>query len=186
MLNSSQLHQITIAPTEASFASSNHAPVPQPTTLKKLQNIEDWDPQRTPKHPRDIHKSVNHLGRLSRDQRTVLYKVQKALGQVTAEQAILQATNRRLQFQIKELESKKKKKKVTLDPNTIFANVESIKHSLEEAEQARIVAEAGKVKIAERKPQKKAKEPLAEEEALRTSKALQKTRMEACMFQWEL
>ena len=66
------------------------------------------------------------LGPLTRDQRTTFLKASKALGEVTAQQAKLHAANNQLHRRVEELESKKRKKKVTLDPNTAFANVESI------------------------------------------------------------
>ncbi|KAG0636260.1 hypothetical protein HOY80DRAFT_1055092 [Tuber brumale] len=141
---------------------------------------------RTPKHPQDIYYAVQRLGPLTRDQQTVFQKAQKALREAAVRASILYATNERLRIQIDQLESKKKKRKVILDPNTIFANVESIKRSLEEAEKARGEAEAEKAKIAEKKAQAKAKEPSLEEAALRTSRNLQKAQMESCMFQWEL
>jgi len=126
---------------------------------------------------------VQRLYPLTRDQRTVFQKAQKALWEATARHGILHATNKHLQQQLTELESKKKKGKVILDPNTIFANVESIKPSLEEAEKVRIAGEAEKARIAARA---KEKEPSSEEAALRTSRNLQRAQMESCMFQWEL
>jgi NAD kinase len=44
---------------------------------------------------------------------------------VTAEQAKLQTINRQLQKQLKEFESNKGKNKITVDPNTLFANVDT-------------------------------------------------------------
>ena len=105
---------------------------------------------------------------------------------MTGEQAKLVAENRRLQLQVEDLQSKKKKKKVALDPNTVFANVEVIKRSLEEAEQMRVREEMQKAKTAEKKANAKAKVPLAEAEASRTSLLLQRTQMEEYMFEWEL
>jgi len=79
---------------------------------------------------------MQNLGSLIRDQRTIFQKAQQALGKVTAQYDLLHATNQHLQLQLNELESKKKKRKVILDPNTMFTNVESIKKSLEKAEKA--------------------------------------------------
>jgi len=105
---------------------------------------------------------------------------------VTARHGILHPTNKHLQQQLTGLESKKKKRKVILDPNTIFANVESIKRSLQKAEKVRIAGEAEKARIAEKKAWAKEKEPSSEEAALRTSRNLQRAQMESCIFQWEL
>jgi hypothetical protein len=187
-LNSSQLHQISPAESEKEPTSPTPtcpAP-PTPSTPKRPRPVDNSDLLRTPKQPRDIYESVKSLGPLTRDQRTVFQKAQKALGEATAQHATLHAKNRRLHLRIEELESKRKKKKVIMDPNTVFANVESIKRSLEEAERARVVQEAEKARIAEKKALAKAKEPSAEEEASRTSRALQRAQMEACIFQWEL
>jgi len=94
----------------------------------------------TPKHPRDIHESMKMFGPLTRDQCTVFLKASKALGEVTPQQAKLHATNNQLHQQVEDLESKTRKKKVTLDPKTVFANVETIKLSLEAEKRARVEA----------------------------------------------
>jgi hypothetical protein len=73
----------------------------------------------------------------------MLQKAKKALGQLTNEQAKLQAANRRLENQL-ELQSKKQKSKISVDPSTLFANVDRIKQALEEASQAKVEAEAQK------------------------------------------
>jgi len=104
---------------------------------------------------------------------------------MSGEHSKLLAENRQLQLQVEELQSKKKKK-VALDPNAVFANVEVIKRSLEKAEQARVREETQKAKVAEKKSDAKAKEPLAEAETSRTSLLLQRTQMEEYMFEWEL
>jgi len=75
---------------------------------------------------------------------------------------------------------------IILDPNTMFANVESIKKSLEEAEQARRETEMEKARIAEKRTLAKAKEPCAEATAFSIFRTLQKAHMECCMFQWKL
>jgi uncharacterized membrane protein YccC len=73
-----------------------------------------------------------------------LQKAEKAPGQLTTEQAKLQAANRRLEHQSEELQSKKWKSKITFDPNTLFANVDRIKQALEQASKAKVEAEAQK------------------------------------------
>jgi len=60
----------------------------------------------------------------------------------------------------------------------MFANVESIKRSLEEAEKAQREAEMEKARIADKRALAKAKEPSAEATALSTSTTLQKAQME--------
>ena len=184
-LNSLQLHKITTiqaastTPPLSTFSSS----LPPPSTPIRSPISNHKTLFKTPKHLHDIHQAVQRLGPLTRDQRTVFQKAQKALGEATAHHGILHATNKRLQQQLTKLESKEKKSKVILDPNTIFANVESIKRLLEEAEKVQIAGEAEKARIAEKKTRAKKKEPSSEEAALRTSRNLQREQMESCMFQ---
>lgn len=188
-LNSSQLDQISVTPIDPFTPTppTTHKTIPlQPSTPKRRSTIDDTILLQTPRRPHDIHYAVQKLGSLTRDQRTVFQKTQKALGKVTAQYGLLHATNQRLQLQLNELERKKKKRKIILDPNTMFANVESIKKSLEEAEKARREAEMEKARIADKRALAKAKEPSAEATASSTSRTLQKAQMESCMFQWEL
>jgi hypothetical protein len=110
-----------------------------------------------------------------------LQKAKKALGQLAAEQAKLNAANRRLENQLEELKSKKRKTKITIDPNTLFAHVDRIKQALEEVSKAKVLAEA-------RKPQQIATKATTlgqrEEEELRTaSDKLTKAKIESYMFQ---
>jgi len=155
-------------------------------TPKGRRIINDTIPLQTPKHSHDIPYAVQNLGSRTREQQTVFQKAQKALCQVTAQYGLLHATNQRRQLQLNELKSKKKKRKIILDPNYMFANVASIKKSLKEAEKAQREAEMAKARIAEKRALVKAKEPSAEATALSTSQTLQKARMESCMFPWEL
>ena len=66
----------------------------------------------------------------------------------------------------------KKKRKVTVDPNSHFANIETIKQPMYEA------AKVGKLA--------KEKERAGEAEALRASHALEQMKVESCMFEWQL
>jgi hypothetical protein len=110
-----------------------------------------------------------------------LQKAEKARGQLTSQQAKLQATNRRLEHQLEELKSKKRKTKITVDPNTLFANVDRIKQALEQASKAKVEAEA-------QKPQQIATKATTlgqrEEELRRASDKLEKAKIESCMFRW--
>jgi hypothetical protein len=110
-----------------------------------------------------------------------LQKAKTALGQLTAEQAKPQVVNRRLENQLEELKSTKRKSRITLDPNTLSANVDGMKKGLEEASKAKAEAEA-------RKPREVAKNgttlgQLEEEELRRVSDMLEKAKIEPCMFQ---
>jgi hypothetical protein len=75
----------------------------------------------------------------------------------------------------------KQKLKISVDPNTLFANVDGIKTALEEASKAKAEAEG-------RKPQGVAKKAitlgqLEEKELRRGSDMLYKAKIESCMFQ---
>ena len=61
---------------------------------------------------------------------------------------------------------------MTVGPNSLFANIETIKRSMDEAAKAEELV--------------KEKESTAEAEALRTSRALEQAKMESCMFEWQL
>ena len=132
-----------------------------------------------PKHPRDTYDSIKKLGSLNREQCTVLQTASKAIGNSTATQALLETSNCRLQVQLEELQAKETKKRVAVDPNTLFANVETIKRAMDEVatrekERAQTLAE------------EKEKGPVAEAEAQKTSHALEKAKMESCMLEWQL
>jgi predicted ribosome quality control (RQC) complex YloA/Tae2 family protein len=135
-LNSSQLHKInsskSINPT---LPSPN--PPSTPTKRERTCSSDNSNIFRTPKHPRDIHESIKRLDNLTRDQCNIMQKAKKALGQFTSEQTKLQAANQRLEHQLEELQNKKRKSKITVDPNTLVANVDRIKQALEQASKAR-------------------------------------------------
>jgi len=106
---------------------------------------------------------------MTRDLRTLVNKTSKAFSHLTTQHAFIQASNQQLQQQLKELEDKRKKRKVPVDPNLQFVNIESIKQAMEEAalQEARIQA---------RKP---------EEEAKSTTSALIAADMKQFMSEWQ-
>ena len=61
---------------------------------------------------------------------------------------------------------------MTVGPNSLFANIETIKRSMDEAAKAEELA--------------KEREPAGEVEALQVSRALEQAKMESCMFEWQL
>ena len=152
-------------------------------TPKRHRTINDTMLLQTPKHPHDIHYAIQRLDSLTRDHPTIFQKTQKALGKVTTQHAILHAINQHLQLDLNDLEIRKKKTRILLDLNTMFANVVSIKKSWEEAEKARREAEKEKARIAEKSDLTKAKEPSAEVTALSIFRTLQKVKIELCRFQ---
>ncbi|KAG0644788.1 hypothetical protein HOY80DRAFT_1090377 [Tuber brumale] len=170
-LNSSQVH--SIQPT-----SDQNSDPESLQTLKRLRTVHGTplpphDPFRTPTHPRDLHhfiKSLEAARDMTRDFRTVLNTTSKAFSHLTTQHTFIQASNQQLQQQLKELEDKRKKKKVSVDPNLQFVNIESIKQAMEEVavQEARI----------------QAKKP--EEEARRTSSALVAADMQQFMSEWQV
>jgi hypothetical protein len=91
----------------------------------------------TPKHPRHIYTAVKKCAKPpTADQRVILHKASKAIGRLTTKQALTEACNRKLQSQLEELQSRQRKKKITVDPNSLFANVDAIKLAMDEAAKA--------------------------------------------------
>jgi len=97
-------------------------------------------------------------------------KSSKALRNATTIAANFLAEKRPLEMRIKELESKRKKKKVAADLNSQFANVENIKLAIEEAK-------ATEARAARRQPV---------EELRRVLRKLEESNIESCMFEWQL
>lgn len=161
-LNFSQVHRTTRPP------SPPPSPPPHPSTPERSTGTNEHF--RTPEHPRDILEFTQRLGKLTRDQRMAFQKASKALGNITTIAAKLQAEKRSLEMSVEELESKRKMKKLTVDLNSQFANVENIKRAIEEAK-------AAEARAARRQP---------EEELKRVSRKLEQSNMESCMFEWQL
>jgi hypothetical protein len=63
----------------------------------------------------------------------MLSKAGKAISQVNARSAQLQAENQRLNYQLEQLQSKQKRKRIRVDQNERFSNAESIKAAIDRA-----------------------------------------------------
>ena len=61
-----------------------------------------------------------------------MQKTSKLIGELNAKQAVMQATIHKLSSQLESFHSAKVKKRVQLDPNSKFANIEKIKAAIEE------------------------------------------------------
>jgi hypothetical protein len=178
-LNPSQVDIVNSSkPTNPIFPSSNLPSTP--TNRKRTGSLDNCNIFWTPKHPPNIHDSINQLDNLTRDQRNILQKAKKVPGQLTAKQAKLQVVNRRLGNQLEEVKSMKWKLKIAVDQNTLFVNVDGIKKALEEASEAKAETEG-------RKPQGVAKKAITlgqlEKELRRGSDMLEKAKIESCIFQ---
>ncbi|KAI5777708.1 hypothetical protein EDC01DRAFT_782444 [Geopyxis carbonaria] len=138
-----------------------------------------------PKGPRDPQESIKKLQRttkLSRDQRVVIQKAAKALAKLTTQNARLAtATNRSLRTQLEDLKSKTTKKKIAVDKNSQFANIETIKLAMNEAQ-----TKEKAVKAKELARMSRITEEDAAKEAAKVSKELDQAQMDACMFSWQL
>ena len=112
---------------------------------------------------------LNRQQELSRDQRTVLQKAGKAIGQLKAQQAIQEALIHKQEAHLETLRSQKAKKKVAVDPNNRFANIEMIKKAMDEAKEQ-------EARIQARQPEIKAK---------KASDAALNATFQNCIFEWQ-
>jgi hypothetical protein len=90
----------------------------------------------TPQKAQDIYQAQQLLLRsesLSRSTRLVLGKAGKAISLANAHSAQLQAENQRLKSQLEQLQSTHTRKRVKVDQNDRFNNVESIKAAIDRA-----------------------------------------------------
>ena len=71
-----------------------------------------------------------------RKTRALLQKVSRQLKRLTVEAAYKDAQIYSLQLQLEDLKGPKICKRVAVDPNTKFANIDSIRQAIEEAEEA--------------------------------------------------
>ena len=104
-----------------------------------------------------------------RETRAILRKAGKRIGQLTAQNAASESKIHSLESQTEELRGPKTRKRVAVDPNTRFANIDAIKKAMDEA--------------AEQEARIKAREP--EKEAKRTVDELAKAKMQDFMFEWQ-
>jgi len=96
---------------------------------------------RTPQGPRDVYDAQQSLQRsenLSRTTRLILQKAGKAISTANTRAARLEADNRRLKYQLDCINSTRPRKRIQLDPNQKFADIENIMSAINQsaAEQA--------------------------------------------------
>ena len=63
----------------------------------------------------------------------MLHKAGKVIGKANTRAAELEAENARLKHQLDRLQSNRPKKRVAVNPNTQFANIDSIKQAFDKA-----------------------------------------------------
>ena len=78
--------------------------------------------------------------------RALLQKVARRFEQLTADVAYKEAQIYSLQSQLEDIKGPKKRKRVAVDPNTKFVNVDSIKEAIGEAEKEEAHAKAKETK----------------------------------------
>ena len=107
------------------------SPLAQELTHQLLDAI-----YRTPTRPQDLHRAQQELLRtesLSRSMRIVLAKATKALANSNTRAAGLEAENDRLKHQLEALRPQAKRRKIAINPNQLFADVETIRSLIAEA-----------------------------------------------------
>jgi hypothetical protein len=90
----------------------------------------------TPQKPQDLYQASQLIQRsepLSRTTRLVLGKAGKAIAIANSRAAQLESANQRLQYQLDRIKDKRVRKRVQIDPNERFANIEVIKAAIDQA-----------------------------------------------------
>jgi hypothetical protein len=106
-------------------------PPPQNQPIKSIEAI-----YRTPQSHRDIYQAQQALARsesVSRSTRLILHKAGKAISIANTRSATLEADNKRLQYQLDQLGSQRKRKRIYIDPYIRFANIEKIRSTIHES-----------------------------------------------------
>ena len=79
--------------------------------------------------------------------RALLQNVARRFEQLTINVACKKAQIYSLQSQLKDLKGPKRRKRVAIDPNTKFANIDSIKEAIGEAKKEEVRAKAKETKL---------------------------------------
>jgi DDE superfamily endonuclease len=118
----------------------NSSQVSQRPTTPIPQQQPQYQPQSffsTPQGPRDLYLAqceVQSLENLGRSTRLLLQKAGKALGAANSRAAGLEIEKRRLEHQLETSTSYRPRKRIQVDPNQRFAEVETIMGALRRAE----------------------------------------------------
>ena len=78
-------------------------------------------------------QSLDNGHMTERETRAIVRKAGKRIGQLTAQNAVSESKIHSLESQIEELRGPKTRKRVAVDPNTRFANIDAIKKAMDEA-----------------------------------------------------
>lgn len=140
--------------------------------MKRARSLDD-DLLHTPQKPQHLLKAVQSISKtviIPRIQRLIFQKAGKAIGKLNAIQAGYEATIERQKAEIDRLQGKKTRKRITIDPNIRFADVEKIKEAMDKAAALEV--------------QNKAKD--TESLARKASEAISNISIESMSFEWQL
>lgn len=128
---------------------------------------------KTPKSSQQLHITVQTLRKSKEPDQTVRYifdKAGKAIARLNAEQALSLHIIEAQEAKLHNLHSAKTRKRITVNPNTLFVNIDQIKKAQEEQAAAEAAA-------AVKKPYLDAK---------KAAEAMQNITLQACQFEWQL
>lgn len=109
-------------------------PLTPPAALQRtdVENIL----YRTPQRPQDLYAAQQSLQKskyIARDVRQVLQKASKALGKFNSELAAQQVEISRLEYLLEASNSTRKRKRITVDQNQRFADLDAVAYAVEKA-----------------------------------------------------
>lgn len=128
---------------------------------------------RTPQSSQELYIVLQSLRKrkgIDKETGFIFTKASKAISKLNAQQALSQHTIQTQQIRLQQLQSTKTRKRITVDPNTRFANIEQIRKA--QAERA-----AAEEAIELRKPLFDAK---------KAADAMLNVTLQACQFDWQL
>jgi hypothetical protein len=124
--------------------------IPRPTTPPSRKHTlpDDNETLQTPQKPQHIYTAIQSISKrqkIDRDTRNLLQKAGKSIGRLNMIQAGHEATIQQQKAQLEALVAKKPRKKVVVDLNTRFAEIESIREAIRKSQQQEIKLAAKKV-----------------------------------------
>jgi hypothetical protein len=113
----------------------------QPTPSRKRARLEP-ELLKTPKKPQDLYEAARALDSPSRTSRIMFRKAGKAMmAELSVELASTKSATEALRSQLQDLK-KGQRKRVTIDPNQTFANIDSIRNAQKAATAAEVTKKA--------------------------------------------
>jgi hypothetical protein len=112
----------------------------QPTPSRKRARLEP-ELLKTPKKPQNLYEAARALDSPSRTSRIMFRKAGKAMAELSVELASTKSATEALRTQLQDLK-KGQRKRVTIDPNQTFANIDSIRNAQKAATAAEVTKKA--------------------------------------------